>query len=284
MDDAVRMLRTQPGRAAFVRDAYLSADVAEAAERFRTSPEFAAVLQLIGGTAEGATVIDVGAGNGIASHAFVKAGASRVVAVDPNPSDEVGLGAAARLPTAHCIERILARGEDLPVENEIADIVYARQVLHHADSLARFTQELARVLKTGGRLVATREHVAESPADLERFLAEHPTHHLVGGEHAYPLDAYVQAIERAGLRLLHVLGPWETIINAFPAARTEVELREHPTLALRRRLGMAGIALSRVPGATRLVGRYVERPRPGDLHTFVAVKPDARTSDRMTRQ
>jgi len=140
------------------------------------------------------------------------------------------------------------------------------------------------VLKIGGRLVATREHVGEPPADLERFLAEHPTHHLVGGEHAYPLDAYVQAIEGAGLRLLQVLGPWETIINAFPAARTEVELRQHTTLALRRRLGMAGVSLSHLPGATRLVKRYVERPRPGDLHTFVAVKPVAPNSDRMPRQ
>lgn len=271
MDDAIRWLRSVPDHAAFVRDAYLSADVAAAAARFHDSAEFAAVMELLGDAIAGGIIVDVGAGNGIASWAFASAGARKVYAVDPNPSEEIGLGALAQLADER-IEPVLAAGERLPLADEVADVVYARQVLHHAESLNDFLREIARILRPGGTLLATREHVAENAGDLEVFLAEHPTHSLTGGENAFPLQHYVNAIEGAGLVLERIIGPWESVINAYPAARSDEELEALPRQAMMRRFGRVGDLSASIPGATAFVRRYVHRPRPGDRFSFVASK------------
>jgi ubiquinone/menaquinone biosynthesis C-methylase UbiE len=272
MDDAVRRLRRQPECADLVRDAYLSYDVAESAERFRASAEFAAVLDLLGESVIGATVADVGAGNGIASWAFAQSGAGTVFAVDPSASAEVGLGAFARLPNDERIVQLAGVGEALPLDDSSCDIVYVRQTLHHAQSLDRFLVEVARVLKPGGRLLATREHVAESPDDLAIFLANHPTHHLVGNEHAFPLKSYTDAIELAGLELDRVLTRWDSVINAFPAARDNDELRALPRRELKGAFGPAGKVVSRIPGAAWIGKRYWLHT-PGELVSFLAHKP-----------
>ena len=96
IDEAIRALRNDPGSAALVRDAYLGRDVVDSIERFCASAEFAAVQALLGNRIAGATILDLGAGIGMASVAFRRAGAARVIAIEPDDSDEVGRGAMAR--------------------------------------------------------------------------------------------------------------------------------------------------------------------------------------------
>lgn len=270
MDEAVLMLRSRAEHADLVRDAYLTEDVREAAERFHASAEFAAVRELLSTAIEGSTVIDIGAGNGIASWAFARSGAARVYAVDPNPSDIVGLGALRHWLADEAIEPMTGSGESIPLGDGCADIVYARQVLHHAASLDEFVVEVARVLKPGGVFLATREHVAEDDEQLQTFLAQHDLHPLVGGEHAFPLAAYVGAIERAGLKLERILGPWDSVINAFPVARTDQEVADRSRRALQARFGPAGAALARIPGVEAAVRRRLERRRGGEMFSFLA--------------
>lgn len=273
VEEAVQWMRERPEYADLIEDAYLSSNVVEAAERFRASAEFDAVLRLLGPRLAGATVGDVGAGNGIASWAFAQSGARVVYAVDPSDSAVIGLGALRSMPGSETIVPLTGVGEELPLESATCDIVYVRQTLHHADSLERFLTEIARVLKAGGVLLATREHVAETPEELATFLANHPTHRLVGGEHAFPLRAYIRAIESAGLVIDSVLGPWDSVINAYPAVRNEGELHSVAELALEKRLGRIGRLVARVPGCAGIVDRYIRRHRAGDLVTFIALKP-----------
>lgn len=275
MDEAVRRLRSDPAAADFVRDAYLSEDVREAAERFALSAEFAAVRELLGNRIADATVVDVGAGNGIAAWAFAQTGAARIYAVDPNPSDVVGLGALRRWLDDARIVPIQGTGESMPLDDESAEIVYARQVLHHAASLPDFTREIARVLRPRGVLLATREHVAETEEQLQTFLASHDLHPLVGGEHAYPLAEYVGALTDAGLVVERVLSPWDTVINAFPVARSQAEVDDRARRALVARLGAAGAALARVPGVEALARTRLDRRRGGEMFSFLATKPTA---------
>jgi ubiquinone/menaquinone biosynthesis C-methylase UbiE len=119
-----------------MRDAYLDEDTGAAARRFEASGEFAAVRVLLGDWIAGATVLDLGAGTGIASRAFAQAGATRVVALEPDLSSVVGQGAIARacegLPA---VLRLSGDGECLPLREGAMDIVYARQVLHQAHDL-----------------------------------------------------------------------------------------------------------------------------------------------------
>src|SRR6266536_590956 len=135
LDEAIRQLRRDPAHADLVRDAYLGRDVRDSLERFRHSGEFHETLRLLGGV-QGATIVDLGSGTGIAAAAFAAAGAALVYAIEPDPSEEVGRGAIARLQPPHAVHVLDALGEDLPLEEGSVDVVYARQVLHHALDLS----------------------------------------------------------------------------------------------------------------------------------------------------
>ena len=113
--------------------------------------------------------------------------------------------------------------EELPIADATVDVVYSRQVLHHAAELDRFVGEVARILRPGGVLLACREHVVDDDAQKRAFLAAHPVNRLAGGENAFALPEYIAAIAAAGLALDRSLGPWDSIINAFPQVRSSAE-------------------------------------------------------------
>lgn len=272
--EAVSFLRRDPQYASVIRDSYLDEDVQEAAERFRHSGEFAEVCALLGTRLGDGKVLDLGAGTGIASYALARAGAALVYALEPDPSEEVGRGAIARLRADLPIELLDAFGEQIPLPDETVDAVYARQVLHHTRDVAGTLRECARVLKRGGVILVCREHVVDDEEQLREFLADHPIHRLAGGEHAYPLGTYVAAIESAGLSLEKTLGPWDSLINAFPTFKTRDELAELPRTVLKQRLGLVGTLAAFVPGVRPLVWKRIKRQAfAGRLYSFLARKP-----------
>lgn len=273
LDETIRLLRANPPYPGFVEDAYFDQDVSLAAERFSSSHEFAEVLHLLCGQVTGSRVLDLGAGTGIASYAFVRHGAARVFSLEPDPSEIVGWGAIDRLRPGLSIEIVPAYGEDIPLDSGSIDILYARQVLHHTRDLPRVLQECARVLRPGGLFLACREHVIDDEQQLAAFLRAHPVHQRAGGENAYRLDQYLSAISGAGLQVKQVLEPWDTVINAFPAVRSQAELHQYPHTLLRRKFGFAGAIAGHVPGIVALVWKRIKRPLPGRMYTFYATKP-----------
>jgi SAM-dependent methyltransferase len=271
--EAVRRLRADPRYANLVRDAYLEEDSRAAAERFSRSAEFAEVCALLGGRLRGGTIIDLGAGTGIASYALARAGAHLVYALEPD-AGEVGRAAIESLAGDLPIELLDAFGERIPLGDGEVDVIYARQVLHHTRDLRGVLAECARVLRRGGLLLVCREHVADDERQLAQFLADHPVHKLAGGEHAYPLAAYVSAIEAAGLRIEKTLGPWDSIINAFPAVRSSEELSRFPRRVLGERFGLAGRLAGFIPGVWGIAWNRIKHyPTPGRHYSFLAVKP-----------
>jgi SAM-dependent methyltransferase len=273
LDESILWMRSQPAFAAVVRDAYLGPDLEASARRFFESGEFAATRAVIGARCIEACVLDLGAGTGIASRAWLSAGASKVIAVEPDPSDLVGRGALQRLCAALPVEILPDSAERLSVPDGCVDLVYARQVLHHLSDLDAALRECYRVLRPGGIFLACREHVVDDASQLRSFLARHPVHQLAGGENAYSAAAYRSAIDSAGLQLKQEFGLWDSVINAYPAVGCEAELPSYPRRALEKKLGVAGRLVAALPGVQMLAWKWLRRARPGRMHTFLAIKP-----------
>jgi ubiquinone/menaquinone biosynthesis C-methylase UbiE len=270
--EAMDRLRADPKYADLIRDMYVGPDPVKEAHRFEQSAEWKETARLLGGWIRGARVVDLGAGTGFSSYAFMTAGAREVLAVEPWTGSAVGRDAIERLGLPGIVV-VDARGEAMPIESGSVDIVYARQTLHHADDLTKMLAEIGRILRPGGAMFTARDHVVDNDKQLARFLAGHPVHQLAGGEHAYSLDAYLAAIQSGGLRVRRVIRPWDSVINAFPHVRSEAERRAVPRRKLERRWGTAGTVLSWIPGVTWLIQRRIAGRRPpGRPYAFLAVK------------
>jgi ubiquinone/menaquinone biosynthesis C-methylase UbiE len=226
-EESVQLLRRDSQHLATVQNSYLDADNVAAAQRFSTSEEFAAMKQFLELDSANRTlkILDLGCGNGIVSYAFASLGHD-VYAVDPDTSDDVGLGAITRLIpqlTHGQISTVEAFAESLPFPDHTFDIVYTRQALHHFSDLSKGLSECARVLKSQGLLLTTREHVVNDEEQLKIFLNDHIMHQLHGGENAYPLSKYIAAHEQAGLKVLKCLAPFDTVINHFPISNADLK-------------------------------------------------------------
>ena len=271
-EEAIEILRNDPAHVELIFNSYLTPDLVANSHRFAAGDEFAAVLALLRRHAPAAKrLLDMPAGNGIATHAFAAAG-FEVTGVDPNPSDKVGRGAVAQVLAASGLHANIvdAWGENLPFDANHFDVVYVRQGLHHAADLPKMLSELTRVLKPGGLLLACREHVVDDyGASLEAFLALQVDHQLYGGENAFTLLDYRAAILGGGLELKLELGPFDSIINAYP--NTPEVLRE-------KILGSsAGRILRKLMPTDVVVAlgnwRLKRKKTPGRLYTFLAIKP-----------
>jgi SAM-dependent methyltransferase len=220
-EEAVRRLIADPVSVDLVRACYYDLPLEKAAQRYYASAEWNS-LRAIVGRGPGAA-LDVGAGNGIVSHALVQDGWV-VSALEPDPSDLVGAGAIRRLAThAGCDIQVLEGfGEDVGLPSASFDLVIARQVMHHARDLDDFCIEMARLLKPGGCFFSFRDHVADNEAQKEQFFREHPLHHLYGGENAYSVARYRAALEGAGLRVSQSWGHFAAPFNFSPTTSHEV--------------------------------------------------------------
>jgi ubiquinone/menaquinone biosynthesis C-methylase UbiE len=273
-EEAVKWLRNQPEQQELVQHCYYDDPLESAAERFSQSEEWTALIQLLKPKIPG-KVLDIGAGRGISSYAFAKAGCS-VIALEPDSSDLVGAGSISNLfkNTGLPIQIVQEWGETLPFANNTFDIVYGRAVLHHAKDLKQLCQEAARVLKPGGYFIATREHIISRKEDLQQFLDSHPLHHLYGGENAYLLEEYTGAIRSSGLQIIRSFNPLESVINYFPMSKSQYQSQVKNSLA--RRFGETlASKLAMFEQVQSLYSWYMSRKldTPGRLYSFLAVKP-----------
>lgn len=269
-EDAVRSLIDDPAQRDLVEASYYDPPVAGAAARYAASTEWAEVSEFVG-PARGVAV-DIGAGNGIVSYAMAKGGWT-TIAVEPDPSELVGAGAVRRLSkeAGITIDVRSGVGEQLPLGDGEAAFVVARQVLHHARDLPAFAEEIARILVPGGVLVALRDHVVTGPEQMQAFLDKHPLHRFYGGENAFTLQQYRDALKGAGFAIARELGSFDSPINYAPYTRDT--LRK----AIVKQIGPLGFlanALLRIPpvfdAGLRVMSKIDQRP--GRLVSFYCRK------------
>ena len=270
-EQAIEILRNDPQHQKLIYDSYLTSDFEDNCHRFQTSSEFSEVLRLVRELLpEAQTVLDIPAGNGIASYAFAKS-AFKVTAIEPDPSSSVGRGAIEYIREKEGLQNIEivdAWAENLPFPDEAFDVVYVRQGLHHAKDLQKMVSEAARVTKAGGLIIAAREPVVDDYEDgLRTFLEAQPDHLLYGGENAFTHRDYLRAFRLKDVVLLHDLGPFDSIINLAPDSFENVKsmlLNSRSGRILR--LALPATIVYRI-GLKVLRLRYKDQ---GRLHTFIA--------------
>jgi 2-polyprenyl-3-methyl-5-hydroxy-6-metoxy-1,4-benzoquinol methylase len=255
--------RSQPQNVQLSIDNYFDDPIEGAAARFFASSEWRAVREFL--PRPQGRALDVGSGRGIVGWALAADGWA-VDAVEPEPSRIVGAHAIRdlRRRTGAAIRIHQAVGEALPFRAGAFDLVYGRQVLHHMTKPETFCREAARVLRPGGALVLSREHVVTFPGDLERFLKRHDTHFMSGGEYAYRVRDYRRFLEAAELEVTRVLSTIASEVNLFPHTRASLR-----ALIAKKLFLPAG---TRVPDWILSILDVVYKA-PGRPYTFVAVKP-----------
>jgi SAM-dependent methyltransferase len=161
------------------------------------------------------TIVDAGAGTGIASALFVRHGFT-VIAVEPN--DPMREAAVAALGSDPRFRAVAAAAEATTLPAACVDAVVAAQAFHWFDRTA-FRAECARILKPSGvvALLWNVRRVGSSPfaADYEALLREFGTDYLevrhenvsedqlaafFGGSFSRLVLDNVQALDRQGLR------------------------------------------------------------------------------------
>lgn len=262
-EEAVQWLREQPDQQDLVRAAFYDDPLLASAQRYAACAEWQALRQWL--PEQKGKALDLGAGRGIASYALANDG-WQVTALEPDSSRLVGASAIRDLAREAQLDIDVVEewGERLPFEDNTFELVHCRAVLHHARDLNALCREIGRVLKPGGLLVATREHVISQPSDLDAFFESHPLHRLYGGENAYLLSSYCKAIEDGGLVIRKTLNPYASDINLFPQTTDDIKNR------LSKKVH---IPSSIIPDfLVELAGRFIHTP--GRLYTFIARKPD----------
>lgn len=221
-EEAVIWFCSQTSNRQEVLNNYFDEDTFEAAERFYNSAEFTETMKWL--PPHPGKLLEIGAGRGIASYAFAKKG-YEVTALEPDPSNFVGAGAIKKLIARTRLEISVKEdfGERLPFSDKTFDIVYVRQVLHHAKDLNKFSSEVYRVLNNKGVFAAVREHVIDDAEGLKVFLNNHPLHHLYGGENAYTLYQYLSALKVGGFKKINKLAPFDSDINLFPSSKNKIK-------------------------------------------------------------
>jgi SAM-dependent methyltransferase len=135
-------------------------------------------------------VLDAGCGPGRFIERVRRELGANVSAIDISPR-------MVDLTAMRGIDAQLADVEALPFADGEFDCVVANWVLHHVPDLDRAVGELARVLRSGGRLVAGtlgRDHMAE----MWRLVGGEPTHDLKfwGENGAEGLEGHFARVER----------------------------------------------------------------------------------------
>lgn len=104
------------------------------------------------GVREGAVAADIGAGTGFMTEGLLRRGL-QVIAVDPSQAMLAEI--ERKFAAAEGIECRLGEADRLPIPDETVDYVFANMVLHHVEKPPQAIKEMVRILKPGGRLVAT---------------------------------------------------------------------------------------------------------------------------------
>jgi len=274
-EEAILKLSRDPIYKQRIYDSYLCGNMIQNCVRYFDSIEFNETLKLIKNLKLGSDFLEIGAGPGFASIAFSKSGFN-VTALELDSSNILGVGAikCSQIQNNVYINLIHSSGNSLPFSDSIFDIIYFRQSLHHMMHSGVVLLEANRVLKSGGIILAMREHVVSNSRQLCFFLKKHPVHRLCGGEYAYTLKYYKSRLLEAGFERILILKPFSSPINYYPFSESELKYEIAKRLRFRSLKKIFLILANRAYISTMIfkVMNILVR-RPGRNYSFIFKKP-----------
>lgn len=161
--------------------------------------DLARMVELSGVTAQ-SRVLDIATGGGHTALAFAPH-AAEVVASDLTEAMLKAAEGFVQSKGAANVSFVRADAEALPFADAAFDVVTCRIAPHHFSDVQKFVNEVARVLKAGGRFVLV-DSLAPADPDLDRFINEvevmrDPTH-----VRAYTEAEWRSFVAAAGLAVL----------------------------------------------------------------------------------
>lgn len=210
------------------------AQFAGSAERFVASPLHRLgddLLQMVSLAKLSGTerVLDVATGGGHTALAFSRH-AKEVVASDLTPRM---LEVAAQFVAEHQqdnVRFVLADAEALPFPDADFDVVTARLAPHHFPSPARFVQQVARVLRPGGRFILD-DNMAPEDDELDAFMDRFERWRDPSHVRAHRMSAWRTLCESVGLRITEVT-PLAKKVYPFDEWTERMRLPSQQTRAL----------------------------------------------------
>ncbi|WP_163801545.1 class I SAM-dependent methyltransferase [Mycolicibacterium sediminis] len=212
-------------------------------DRFRPTYPEDLIAGLVPG--RGSTVLDVGAGTGIASKQLADAGAD-VVAVEPDP--EMAAVAAAKGLTVD-----VATFEDWEPAGRTFDLVVFAQSFHWVEPGSALTK-VAGLLTDGGRLALLWNRIVQVRPSLEDFDAAYagivddwrrPSEGIERSERLSTLldeAGFVNERQSYGEDLHYSTGDWIDMVTTYSAVLTlEADARELLRARLRECIGDGGV-------------------------------------------
>lgn len=285
-EETIRHIRTIPAYNFLVSTAYFNEDLVANIEAFRTSEEYKETKKIINQYAPNASrILDVGSGNGVSAVTFTLDG-YKVTATEPDKSLTIGAGAIKYLKDYYLLDKLDIYedfAENINLGGENFDIIYIRQVMHHAYDLDKFIFNLSRYLKPGGLLLTIRDHVVYDDDDKQRFLEDHPLHKFYGGENAFTEGEYIAAFKNAGLNMVKRMKYYDSVINFSPVTAEEIkqgpnEEEQRLRKLLQKKIGKLAFVPPIFDWYKKRNGFshdsfFDEKKVPGRMYSFICQKP-----------
>ena len=206
------------------------------------------ITQQVLGDIAGKRGLDLGGSIGWAAYRFAQAGAQMTLA-DYNDSSPSGLGGAqAFIDDGVEIDRYRVDAHNLPFADAQFDFVFCCAFLHHLQDPARVVREVGRVLRPGGKFVATLEAFCPWWLTKEQGLArsDMALHYVDLGinEQVFYHGEYAQWFRDAKLKMEVVSPRWDDLGrgNRWRGARLSARDYAPEILVNRReRSGVSGL-------------------------------------------
>jgi ubiquinone/menaquinone biosynthesis C-methylase UbiE len=165
-------------------------------------------------------IVDLGWGTGRYSDALARYFDAKVTAIDPS---QCMLDEARKKPVCERVSFLQAPGEQIPIADGSADLVFMSMVVHHLADIAGTARECKRVLRGGGR-VAIRNGTSDTPSpELDFF----PGLRALTEAETPSRRAIIAAFEAAGFDtdthqlVRHVLAPsWDAFAEKMALKAT----------------------------------------------------------------